>query len=254
MKTAVLMRLIVDLVEEIVVEDNALDRDAFIYKVNEFDTYALVEALQSKGDGSVDVYILDGDGADQALHEAKARGADNLFKVTIDGYDDDRELSTKEVAKAFAQVLKDKNYDVIVTGIQGVSDLDGLSAGLVASELGVPSINVVNRVDPADGGKVTVFKEFAGGVLAEYEVDTPVVLGMQTSREPPSYIPVSKIRKMAADATIEEMSVSVPDVSKSAVTGYSLPESSSHAEMIEGDMDEQIDKFIALLKEKGIVS
>ena len=254
MKIAVLMRLIVDLVEEIVVEDNALDRDEFIYKTNEFDTYSLVEALAAKGDGSVDVYILDGDGADGALHEAKARGADNLFKVTIDGYDDDRELSTKEVAKAYAQVLKDKGYDVILTGIQGVSDLDGLLAGLVASELGVPSINVVNRFDPLDGGKVTVFKEFAGGVQAEYEVETPVVLGVQTSREPPSYIPVSKIRKMAADANVEEVSVSVPDVIKSNVTSYSLPESSSHAEMIGGKMEEQVDKLIALLKEKGVIS
>lgn len=249
------MRLIVDLVEEIVVEDNALDRDEFIYKTNEFDTYALVESVAAVGDsGSVDVYMLDGDGADGALHEAKARGASNLFKVVIEGYDDDRELSTKEVAKAYASVLKDKGYDVIVTGIQGVSDLDGLMAGLVASELGIPSINVVNRVDSLDAGKVTVFKEFAGGVQAEYEVETPVALGIQTSREPPAYIPVSKIRKMASDATIEEVEVSVGDVTKSIVTSYSLPESSSHAKMIEGDMDEQIDKFIALLKENGILS
>ena len=95
MKIAVLMKLIVDLIEEIVVDDNNLDRDAFIYKINEFDTYALVEALQAKDGGSVDVYMLDGDGTDQALHEAKARGADNLFKVSLDGFDDDRELSTK---------------------------------------------------------------------------------------------------------------------------------------------------------------
>lgn len=254
MKIAVIMRLIVDLVEEIVVEDNALDRDAFIYKVNEFDTYALVEALQSKGDGSVDVYILDGDEADQALHEAKARGADNLFKVVIDGYDNDRELSTKETSKAFAEVLKDKGYDVIYTGIQGVSDLDGLSAGLVASELGVPSINVVNRVEPLEAGKVTVFKEFAGGVTAEYEVETPVVIGVQTAREPPAYIPISKIRKMAADAKIEEVNVSLPELTKTHIASYSLPESSSHAEMIEGKMEEQIDKLIVLLKEKGFLA
>ena len=150
--------------------------------------------------------------------------------------------------------MKGKGYDLIYTGIQGVSDLDGLLAGLVASELDAPSINVVNRVDPQGPGKVSVFKEFAGGVLAEYEVETPVVLGVQTSREPPAYIPISKIKKIASESKIEKINVPLADVTKTTVSAYSLPESTSHAKMITGKMNEQNDKLVTLLKEKGVIS
>jgi electron transfer flavoprotein beta subunit len=251
MKIAVLMKEIVDLIEEINVSDNSLERDDFAFKVNEFDSYALEEAMQLKTDGdTVDVFAIDGDEADQTLYMAAARGANGLFKILIDGYENDRELSTKEVAKAFSKALEGKGYDLILTGIQGVSDLDGLLSGLIGIELDIPSMNVVVKVESA-GSKVTVMKEFAGGVQGEYEVELPAVFGIQTSRAPPPYIPVSKVRKASKEATIEEVEVSIDSVVKSEISKYSLPETGEGAQMIEGDLDEQVDKLFSLLKEKG---
>ncbi|MFQ5454005.1 MAG: hypothetical protein ACE5D6_07440 [Candidatus Zixiibacteriota bacterium] len=98
MKIAVLMKEIVDLIEEINISDNVLERDDFAFKINEFDTYALEEAMQLKAEGdTVDVFALDGDEADQSLFVASARGANGLFKIILDGYDNDRELSSKSV-------------------------------------------------------------------------------------------------------------------------------------------------------------
>lgn len=253
MKIAVLNKEIADLVEEIGVSNGELERDDFAFKINEFDSYALEEAMLMKSDSdTVDVYAIDGDEADQALHTAAARGANGLFKVVIEDYDNDRELSSKEVASAFCSALKDKGYDLILTGIQGVSDLDGLLAGLVASELGMPSINVVVKVEPS-GNKVNVLKEFSGGVQGEYEVETPCVLGIQTSREQPAYMPVSKIRKASKEATIEEVEVTLSGIVKSEISEYKLPVSGAAAQMIDGDESEQADKVLAILKEKGVL-
>lgn len=251
MKIAVLMKEIVDLIEEINVADGSLERDDFAYKVNEFDSYALEEAMQLKTDSdTVDVFAIDGDEAEQGLFTAAARGANGLNKIIIDGYDNDRELSTKEAAQAFAKAIKGKDFDLILTGVQGVSDLDGLLSGLVGAELGIPALNVIVKVESA-GDKVNVMKEFSGGIQGEYEVTTPVVLGIQTSRAPPPYMPVSKIRKASKEATVEEIEVSLDSVIKSEVSNYSLPVSSESATMFEGDLEEQVEKVFALLKEKG---
>ena len=59
---------------------------------------------------------------------------------------------------------------------------------------------------------------------------------------------------MASESKIEQVSVPLADVTKTNVSAYSLPESSSHAEMISGKMNEQVDKLVALLKEKGVIS
>ena len=52
---------------------------------------------------------------------------------------------------------------------------------------------------------MTVNQEYAGGLVAEFEVDLPAVLGVQTSREAPRYAPVSRVRQLMKTATIEAL-------------------------------------------------
>ena len=52
---------------------------------------------------------------------------------------------------------------------------------------------------------MTVHQEYAGGMVAEFEVDLPAVLGVQTSREAPRYAPVSRVRQLMKTATIEQL-------------------------------------------------
>ncbi|MHA2099014.1 MAG: electron transfer flavoprotein subunit beta/FixA family protein [Candidatus Kariarchaeaceae archaeon] len=254
MKIAVLLKEVVDLVEEIVVDGSQLDRDELAFRSNEFDDYALVEALEMKGEGdTVDVYALDGDQAESMLHLAVARGANNLFKVQIDGTDFEEGISSRTAANGFAKALEGANYDLVMTGVQGVDDLDGSIAAHVGQIMGVPNLNVVIQVDQGEGS-VTCMKEFSGGVIGEYEVQLPAVIGVQASRSPPSYIPVSKVRRAAQDATITDKSVSVGDVKLGKVSSVALPSGGDKAEMISGEPGEQAAKVLEILKSRGILS
>lgn len=253
MKIAILLKEVIDLVEEIVVDGSQLDRDELAFRSNEFDDYALVEALEMKGESdTVDVYALDGDQAEAMLHMAVARGANNLYKVEIDGTDPvDEGVSSRVAGNGFAKALEGGNYDLIMTGVQGVDDLDGSIAAHVAQIMGLPNLNVVVQVNRGEGS-VTCMKEFPGGVIGEYDVQLPAVIGVQASRTPPGYIPVSKVRRAAQDATIIDKTVSVGDLKLGKLSAVALPSGGDHAEMIEGDGAAA--KVLEILKTKGVLS
>ena len=40
------------------------------------------------------------------------------------------------------------------------------------------------------GGKAVVHKEYAGGVMAEFEISLPAVVGVQAAHQPPRYCPL----------------------------------------------------------------
>ncbi|MDH5402481.1 MAG: hypothetical protein OEZ01_09850 [Candidatus Heimdallarchaeota archaeon] len=253
MKIAVLIREVVDLVEELSVEDGSLVRDYLMFRSSEFDDYAVQEALQLKDDGdTVDIFALDGNEIENLLYMAKARGADGLYKVVVDGHEVEQGLSSRATALAFSKALAEKGYDLLVTGVQGVDDIDGPVAGHLGQFMNLPSLNVIVKMEKS-GDKLAVFKEYAGGLLGEYEIELPAVCGIQASQTPPSYIPVSKVRKVKSDASIEEITVSLDDLPLSPMNEFAVPESGSKAEMIGGDLSEQVAKVVELLSSNGVL-
>ena len=194
MNIIVPIKQVPDLVEELEIASSgkALDTEWLKYKVNEFDDHALEEALLQKEDhdGTVIAIALDGEDIDKALYAAAAKGADRVIKVT--GVGDNP--SSHEAARAMANVIKGMDYDVIFTGVQAVDDRDGQMAVLLAHYLGLPHVSVVTGVE-VSGNAATVHKEYSGGVIAEFEVQFPAVLGIQTARETPRYVPVARVRR-----------------------------------------------------------
>ncbi len=89
-------------------------------------------------------------------------------------------------------------YDLILTGVQAADDRDGQIGVLLAHYLGMPHVSVVTGV-AVSGGKVTVHKEYGGGVIAEFDVSLPAVLGIQAARQTPRYVPVARVRQAMRD-------------------------------------------------------
>jgi len=160
--------------------------------------------------------------------------------------------STHEAAKAMANAIQGMEYDMVMTGVQAVDDRDGQLAVLLAHYLGVPHVSVVTGVQ-ASGGSVTVLKEYGGGMVAEFEASTPVVLGIQAARETPRYVPVAKVRRASKGATIEEVAAGDLGVDAgSTVTKMYKPDTGAGAEMLDGSADDQAAKIVELLTQKGI--
>ena len=241
-----------DLVEEleIAASGTELNREWLKFKINEFDDHALEEALCLKEalGATVTVIALDGEDIDKVLFAAAAKEADKLVKVT--GLGDSP--SSHEAAKALAGVIGGMPYDLILTGVQAADDRDGQVGVLLAHYLGVPHVSVVTEVS-VSGNTATVHKEYGGGVIAEFDVSLPAVLGIQAARQTPRYVPVARVRQAMRSATIDEVAGNAGGASAgTAINRMFKPESGGGAQMLDGTPADVAAKIIGIIREKGI--
>ena len=253
MDFVVLLKQVPDLAEELEIDDSGTDlaRDWLSFVTSEWDEYALEEALQLRDltGGTVTCLALGTDGADELLATCLARGADRVVKVG--SYE--RSPGSHVASAAFAEALRTVSYDLVLTGVQAIDDLDGQVGPLVATMLDLPHVSVVTHIAVSpDGRTATVHQEYAGGVVAELEVDLPAVLGVQTSREAPRYAPVSRVRQLMKTMAVESIGTSAAAGSGLGIESMAIPEVASTAEMIAGPPDAIAERIVAILAERGI--
>lgn len=255
MNIIVPVKQVPDLVEELEINNDGtdLERDALKFKMNEWDESALEEALQLKElhGGTVTVLTVASGDVDEMLFTCVARGADRVVKITGD-FEERHDSHT--AARALAAAIREQPYDLILTGVQAADDLDGQVGVLLATYLGIPHISVVSGIEAEPMTRTaTVHQEYAGGIMATFEVDLPAVLGVQASRAIPRYAPVSRVRQAMKTARIEEIEATTPAGAGISVRRMFKPELTEHAEMLEGDTDEIVDRVIEILRECGIL-
>lgn len=253
MDIIVCLKQVPDLVEELELNDAGagLNRDFLKLVVNEFDDWALEQALLLKEQhgGTVTCLALDTPEVDNTLFTCYAKGADKAIKVTGDFANG---ATSHQAAKIFADVIKAMPHDLILTGVQSVEDWDGQAGVLLAAYLNLPHVSVVTGVQ-VNGKSAGVLKEYAGGMLGEFQVDLPAVLGIQAAKQAPRYAPISKVRAMMKEKKID--SVAASDAAATGVTIRRMfkPESGRHAEMLEGDVAAVVERVVGILREKALV-
>jgi electron transfer flavoprotein beta subunit len=256
MDIVVLIKFVPDLVEDLEIDAGTglLDRSFLRLMPNELDDHALEEALllKERHGGRVTVLALDSGDVDEALFTAIAKGADRAIKLTGEGFD--LGPGNRRIAAALRQAVGDIRFDLILTGTQAVDDLDGFVGALLAEQLRLPYVGYVTKV-VAEGGRCIAQKEYPGGLNAEIEVTGPAVLGIQAAEKPPRYVVTSKVMEAMRAAKIEELAVDTPaEGADLAVSAMALPESGSHAEMIEGNVQQVAERIAGLLRERGVVA
>ncbi len=255
MDIIVCMRLVPYLADDLELNDagTGLNREYLKHVLNEFDDWALEQALllKDKHGGTVTCLTLDSPDVDNVLFTAYAKGADKAVKIQGDFLNG---TSSHQAAKLFAEAIKTMPHDLVLTGVQSAEDLDGQVAVLLATWLNLPHVSVVTGVE-VDTETAVVRKEYAGGMLAEFEVDMPCVLGIQAAKQAPRYAPISKVRALMKEKKIDSV------VSSNGIDGTGInvlrmfkPESGKHAEMIEGDASAVAERVVGILKERGLVS
>lgn len=251
MKIVVPIKFVPDLVEELTIDPSgtALDTTWLRLIINELDDHAVEEAvlLKERGGGEVTVLAAEADGVDDFLFTAAAKGADRLIKLTGEvGAADNHALG-----RAFAEVIKELQPDLILTGVQAHNDLDGSVGPLLAEYMGLPYVGYIAGVT-ISGDKVIARKEYAGGLVAEIEVKLPAVLGIQAAEQPPRYVAYSKIRQVMGTAKIEERPIGSLEPSGGITIGRMFqPEVAERATMLEGSPEDVADKLVGIFKEAG---
>jgi electron transfer flavoprotein beta subunit len=257
MNMIVLLKQVPDLVEEIdIAADGAsLDKEWMKLILSEYDDHALEQALLLKESlgGAVHAYSIDSGEVDEMLFTATAKGADAVFKLSGGSPDP---MNNRQLAALFADALRETQFDVVLTGVQAIDDLDGSVGPLLATMMDLPYVGLVRGVEvSADGKTLTVRKEFPGGVLGEIELGTPAVLGIQAATKPPRYVPIARIRQAMKTTAIVEHGVPrvVDPIGGVRIRRMYKPEDGGGAEILEGAMEEVVAKVMEILKTKSIV-
>jgi len=255
MNIAVLAKQVPDLVEgvEIDVGGKAVDPDSIRYILSESDDHALEQALMIKERGAarIEVFSLETGEVKDTLCTALAKGADRVVIVRT-GLESVPDNHT--VAQIFASVLRGLKFDLILTGVRAIDDLDGSMGGLVAGLLDVPYVGLVRKVELADdGGTAIVEKEYPAGFAAELEVKLPAVLGIQAAEQPPRYVPVSRLRQVMKTAKVDEQDVSPPTTEPLSVQRLFKPEEGTGAEMLSGSPEEISKRIADILSERHLM-
>ncbi|MEW6717188.1 MAG: electron transfer flavoprotein subunit beta/FixA family protein [Chloroflexota bacterium] len=254
MKIVVPIRLVPDLVEELTIDDSgtALDMSWLRLIINEFDDHAMEQAIliKERSEAQVTVLSLDMEGIDDVLFTASAKGADTLIKIIGNP---EEGVNSHALSRILANEIKGLQPDLVLTGVQAHSDLDGSVGPLLAELLGMPYVGYVAEVSTSDG-KAIVKKEYPGGLIAQMEIKLPAVLGIQAAEQPPRYVAVSKVRQAMKSATIEEHDISALDPSGGLpVSRMFQPEATEKATMIEGDEEAVSEKLVEIFSELGII-
>ena len=252
MRIVVPVKIVPDLVEELVIDESGVSLDAMELSLclNELDDHAIEQAiLLRESDGShVTVIIPDMEEADNVFFNAAAKGADQLIRLAGDF---DELMTNHAYARILMPVMHDLAPDLILTGVQAHDDLDGQLGPLLAEHLQFPYVGYVAGIRYVNG-KAAVLKEFPGGLTAELAVDLPAVIGIQAAEQPPRYVAFSRVRQAMKTAAIDERVAIDPDQSEPVnVNRLYHPESGKRAMMIDGEADEVATQLVALLIERG---
>ncbi len=234
-----------------------IDRDDLVYSVNEWDNYAVEEAIRIRDDvgGSVTAVSVGDEDAEEVIRREMAMGADHGLHLSDPTF---HHSDGRGVATILKSAVEKGRYDLILTGAQA-EDGAGQVGGMLAALLGWPFASLVNAIEMIDETTIKVGREIAGGNQELNEMKLPCVLSIQTGINEPRYVGIRGIRKVAS-VEIPVLGASELGLDSEALgesgarvkrTDYFVPDTGEGAEILGGSTDEIIDKLIDLLKAKG---
>jgi len=236
---------------------NDIERDDLVYSINEWDNYAVEEALQitARVGGEVTVVTVGSEDDEEVLRREMAMGAKQGVLLTNDAFAGSDAKGIATILKAYVEKNK---FDLILTGVQA-EDGGAQVGGMLAALLDYPYASLVNAIEVLDGNRLKIAREVAGGNKEISEIELPCVLSIQTGINEPRYVGMRGIRQVA--------SVEVPQFGASdlglngGVIGagaakvkrldYFIPALGKGAEMLTGEREEIIGKLLEMMKARG---
>ena len=234
-----------------------IEKSGLVFDLNEWDTYAIEEAilLKEKLGGTVTVITMGGDESNESLRKCLAMGADDAVRLTDPAFAGSDGFAT---AKALAEAIRKIPHDLILTGVQAEDDGYGQVGVVLAEILRIPHVTLVNSLEVQEK-KMKVHRELEGGLEEVVEIDLPAVLTIQTGINQPRYVSIMGIRKVAKE---EIKTLGASDLNlKPEEVGLSgsylqlekifTPPVGEGAQMLDGKPDEIASKVFDILKDQG---
>ena len=216
--------------------------------MNPPDNFAIEEALlirERKGDGEVVVVSMGPTRVQKVIREGLAKGADRGIHLEEDGQIETDPLS---IAKRFSSVLKEENFDLILTGLQSDDTGMGQTGVLIGEMLGLSTVTLAIETDVQDD-HINVKRELESGWFQWVKLPLPASISIQSGLNTPRY-PSLKGIMGAKKKEVRVISASVhQDAEKSqTINKVFIPQTSKQTEVIDGDVDAVVSRIVQILK------
>jgi electron transfer flavoprotein beta subunit len=238
----------------IIDEGKAIDLTKLPYKTNDWDNYAVEEAVRivEKMGGAVTSIAMGDMESDEVLRRAIAMGAKDGLLLEVESPVHDPFAR----AKVICNFLKKEStpFDVIFTGVQAEDDQFASVGGIVAAMLGVPYASMIIGIDAIEKDHMIARRELEGGLQERIKIALPCVLSLQSGINEPRYVSIMGVRKASK---VERKYYKAKEYAESAnalveVSRWSYPPKKEGAAMISGEIGEVCGKLLVILKEKGV--
>jgi len=224
------------------------------FRMNEYDEYAVEQAVRLKeqlgGEPELTVLSIGPDRVVEAMKKALAMGCDRGVQVQ----DPSPHLKDPfQIASIIAAYAKDQQFDLVFTGLQS-QDRGSAQVGVTVAELlNFACASTIIKFEYADG-IVTVKRELEGGVKGIVKLKTPAVVTCQLGLNVPRYPTLPNIMKAKKK---EILVIPVGDLLHeqplAQTATFYAPAKKGTGVVLEGDVADQAERLIAILKEKTAV-
>jgi electron transfer flavoprotein beta subunit len=237
----------------------AVEKTGLVYDINEWDDYALEEAvrIKEKQGGTVTAITIGPSDSDSTLRKCLARGAEKAIRLTDPKFENSDGYA---IAKILHSVIKILHYDLILVGMQAGDDGSATVGPILAQLLGIPHATMIKKIELA-ANTAKVNRELEGGLEEQLEIKLPALFSVQTGINEPRYVSIMGIRKAMqkeikvmtlADTGLTEADVG-PQGSWLTIDKLYVPPVEKQAEFIKGTPDEVATRITEILKSKGLI-
>jgi electron transfer flavoprotein beta subunit len=261
MKILVTVKEVAEVEDDFEIDGLEVAEQYLEYDLNEWDDYAIEEAVQlaeSGDDVEVVTATIGPERSEETIRMALAKGADRAVRVWDDALAEAGVLDVATKTRLLEAVVEAEDPDLVLTGVQASDDAMGATGVSLAEAIDYEWAAVVNALDlDAESGVASVRRELEGGVEELTDVDLPAVLTIQTGINEPRYASLRGIRqaqsKEIAVKNLEDVGVDPAALeSDIRLTSMYEPESESDATIFEGEPDETAGELAAVFREMGV--
>jgi electron transfer flavoprotein beta subunit len=239
---------------EIDEQNKDLDKESLAFVMNDWDNYAIEEAVQIKEElgGTVTAITIGTEEDEEVLRRCLAIGADKALrldpgKTDLDGFG---------ISRVLAQIIKGLPFDLILTGVQAEDDNQGMVGIMLAEHLGIAHAAVVTGIEVKDK-EAEIRCELEDGLDEQSLLKLPALLTVQTGINEPRYISIMGIKKAAKkgidQTSLADLQLTTEDLTpQTLIEEAFLPPETEGAEMISGEPALIAEEILRILKEKGV--
>jgi len=236
-----------------------IDKAGLVFDINEWDDYALEEAvrIKEKLGGTVTAITIGPQDSESTLRKCLARGADKAIRLTDQKFEGSDAYAT---AKILHSVIKTLHYDLILLGAQASDTGNAATGPILAELLGIPHATMVKKIELAQN-TAKINRELEGGLEEQLEIRLPALFAVSTGINEPRYVSIMGIRKAMqkeikvmtlADTGLTENDVGIAGSWLNIEKLY-VPPVEKQAEFLKGTPDEIAAKILEIIKSKGLI-